>query len=173
VSSKPDGIPELVGIYPNSNAPGNFGLVDIGPNANDAPAFWNWIKNGPSASDLTYLANNNNGVSGSSTWQATPTNPATLKGGPGLKASDESYLQGIIGEPRIMPLFSAVDGNGQNATYTIVGFAAVTIVEADLTGNNKHITIQPVAVPDPTAVVGSPSLGSTTKYIYRPLALVK
>ena len=61
-----------------------------------------------------------------------------------------------------MPLFSAVNGNGQNATYTIVGFAGVTIVEADLTGNNKHLTIQPVAIPDPTAVIASSSPGITT-----------
>src|SRR5207248_1072314 len=84
VSSKPDSIPELVGIYPNVNAPGNFGLIDLGPDANDAPAFWSWIAKGPSAADVTYLANNHNGVSGSSNWQATPANPATLKGGPGL-----------------------------------------------------------------------------------------
>lgn len=173
VSKQADGIPELTGIYPNPNAPGNFGLVDIGPNANDAPAFWNWISNGPSASDLTYLAANRNGVSGSSSWQATPSQPATIKGGPGLKASDQSYLQGIIGQQRIMPLFSQVSGTGQNATYTIVGFAAVTIMDASLTGNNKYITIQPVTVVDPTVVTGTSSSGSITRFVYRPLALIR
>ncbi len=173
VVSAPDGIPELVSIYPTANAPGNFGLIDIGLDANDAPTFWDWITNGPSASDIIYLAKNHNGVSGSSAWQATPGNAAVLKGGPGLKASDESYLQDIIGQPRIMPLFSALSGNGENTTYTIVGFAAVTIVDADLTGNNKHITIQPVALPDSTAVTGSSTSGSITRYIYRPLALVR
>jgi hypothetical protein len=152
VSSGKDGIPELVGIYPNVNAPGNLGLIDIGPDANNAPTFWNWIANGPSKSDLRYLAQNHNGVPGSSNWLATPDNPATVKGGPGLKASDESYLQGIIGQPRVIPLFSSVSGQGSNTFYTIIGFAAVTIVEADLQGGNKHITLQPVSLLDPTGV---------------------
>jgi hypothetical protein len=164
-----DNIPELVGIYPNKNAPGNFGLIDIGPDNNGAPAFWNWITNGPSGDDLIYLAANRNGVSGSSTFQASPANPATLKCGPGLKASDESYLTGIFGEPRIMPIFSSVQGNGQNATYTIVGFAGITLVEAQLTGNSKHITIQPLAALDDTAAVNQTS-GSST-FVYGPGSL--
>jgi Flp pilus assembly protein TadG len=172
VTSGADGIPELQGIYPNSNAPGNFGLIDIGPDANDAPTFWDWITNGASADDMTYLAANHNGVAGSKDFQATPYYPATLKAGPGLKASDESYLQAIIGQSRIMPLFSGVQGNGQNATYTIIGFAPITLVDADLSGNNKHITVQPVPVVDPTAVNGS-ATGSTTQFIYRPLSLTR
>jgi len=174
VSNGGDGIPELAGIYPNVNAPGNFGLIDLGPNNNSAPAFWNWITNGPSPADLQYLAQNRNGVSGSSTWQATPSNPATVKGGPGLKASDESYLQGIIGQPRIMPLFSSVSGQGSNTFYTIVGFAGVTLVDAKLTGNGKHITIQPMAAMDQTAIISqTTTAGSTFVHGYGSIALTK
>jgi Flp pilus assembly protein TadG len=174
VTSGADGIPEMVGIYPNVNAPGNWGLIDIGPDTNSAPSFWNWITNGPSPADLQFLAQNRNGVPGSSAWQATPSSPATLKCGPGLKASDESYLKGIIGQPRIMPIFSACTGVGQNATYTIVGFAGVTLVDAVLTGGNKHITIQPITAMDQTAVISqTTSAGSTFVYGYGSISLTK
>src|SRR5262249_34470389 len=50
--------PELH-IYPYpGNAPGNFGLLDVGPPQNNVPAFRNWIDNGETPNDISYLVNN-------------------------------------------------------------------------------------------------------------------
>jgi hypothetical protein len=78
-----------------------------------------------------------------------------------------------MGKPNLLPLFmpasapsgmqalsvgpyQAASGNGQNATYAIVGFVGVTISQADGSGNNMDISVQPYAVVDPTAVVSNP-----------------
>jgi hypothetical protein len=65
-----------------------------------------------------------------------PVNPATI----GAPSPGNNYV--------------AASGNGQNATYAIIGFAGVTVTQAIGTGNNNMtIAIQPAAVVDPTAVL--------------------
>jgi Flp pilus assembly protein TadG len=159
-----DGIPEYNDVYPNKNSPGNFGLVDIGPPSNATPTFENWILHGPSPSDLNYF--------GSNGLQATPSDPATLKGGPGLTSVLQTYLQDIIGEARIVPLFSSYSEQGSNAQYTIVGFAGVTIVSATGSGSNMQIIVQPIATVDSTATTG-PGSGSSFVYPTTPVSLVR
>jgi hypothetical protein len=151
-----DYIPELQGVYPDSTSPGNFGLIDIGPNANDTPTFSRWILNGPSPSDMTHF--------GTTGLQATPGSPATLKGGPGWKSELQDQLAAIIGQPRIVPLFSSYTGTGQNSTYTIIGFAGVTVVQATGRGSNETIVFQPTMVVDRTATTGPGA--SSSYYIY-------
>jgi Flp pilus assembly protein TadG len=164
VTSGGDGIPEFNAVYPNSNSPGNFGLVNIGPPSSATPTFENWILNGPSPADLSYF--------GSNGLQATPNAPATVNGGPGLKSVLQTYLQDVIGQERIVPLFSSYSGNGSNTQYTIVGFAGVTIVSATGSGSNMQIIVQPIAVVDPTATTGSGS-GSSFVYPTTPISLVR
>ena len=66
-----------------------------------------------------------------------------------------------------------VIGEGNNARYTIVGFAGVIITEAVLVGsqNTKHITIQPEFVIDGTAIGGGSI--TTSKYVYRGVYLTR
>src|SRR5436309_28520 len=68
-----------------------------------------------------------------------------LQGDTGISAGVESDLQSIIGQARIIPLYSQVTGNGNNAQFTIVKFVGVTILEVNLNGSttSKHVTIQP------------------------------
>jgi Flp pilus assembly protein TadG len=166
VTTGGDGIPELTGVYPDNTTPGNFGLLDIGPPANDSPTFENWILNGPSPSDMAYF--------GSNGLQATAASPATLKGGPGWKSVLQTDLQAIIGQPRIIPLYSSYTGQGSNTYYTIVGFAGVTIVNATGRGSNEVITFQPMIAVDTTATTtaGAPS---TQTFVYQttPLGLTR
>jgi Flp pilus assembly protein TadG len=164
VTSGSDGIPEFNALYPNSNSPGNFGLVDIGPPSNATPTFENWILNGPSPTDLSSF--------GSNGLQATPSAPATLKGGPGLKSVLQTYLQDIVGQQRIVPLFSSYSGNGSNTQYAIVGFAGVTIVSATGRGSNMQVIVQPIVVVDSTATTGSGG-GSSFVYPTTPISLVR
>ncbi len=165
VSTGADQIPEFAEVYPNTTSPGNFGLVSIGPGANDTPAYRDWIAHGSSPSDMRHFGPN--GI------QASLTNPARMKGGPGLKSTLVTDLQAIIGQTRIIPLYSTYGGNGSNTYYDIVGFAGVTIVKAEGHGSNIDIRVQPISVVDRTATTGSASVNNVSRFVYRPLSLTR
>ena len=58
-SNGPNGNPQLQ-VYPfGTNTPGSFGLLDIGVPSNNAPAFRNWIDDGSTPNDISYLLDNN------------------------------------------------------------------------------------------------------------------
>src|SRR5262249_4151420 len=132
-----NGYPQLK-IYPSpGNAPGSFGLLDVGPSQNDVPAFRNWIDNGETPNDISYLITN----------QLLPVSiqtPQNWKCGPGLKSTLQSDFYSQMDVPNLIPLFQpvsftpyqAASGDGQNATYAIVGFAGVKIKQADGSGSN-------------------------------------
>jgi Flp pilus assembly protein TadG len=173
VSPGADGIHEGT-LFPLSNnlSSGNFGMVDLGPPANGTPVYENWILNGPSTSDLGYF-NSTNGYPNGFALDPT-TGTLLLHGTPGVHAAMQTDLQDIIGQARIIPLYSTVTGNGNNAQYTIVGFAGCSVVDVNLRGSlsSKHITIQPCYAIDSTAVSGS-STSFTNQYIVQPLGLLR
>ncbi len=155
-----NGNPELK-VYPSpGNAPGNFGLIDVGPPANNVPAFEAWIDDGETPNDIDYLINNN-------LLPVSMTNPQNWKAGPGLKSTLLSNFQQELNVPNLIPLFQAAQyptaangntyvaasANGQNATYAIVGFVGVAISDASGNGSNMNISVQPTAIVDPTAVL--------------------
>lgn len=161
VSSGPDNVPELNDVYPNRTSPGNFGLINLNYTnpANNDPAFRNWILNGPSPTDIASFGPNG--------FQATPSAPTTIKGGPGWKSNLQSDLNAIIGEYRILPIFSSFSGQGSNTYYTIVGFMGVTVVKAQGRGSNEAIAFQPMVVVDPTATsVPGGSSGSISRFVF-------
>ena len=131
-----DGILE-VNLFPQeTGAPGNRGTVDMGSNNNSTADLARQITHGVSAADLAYhggsLEFNVDGL-------------MFLNGDTGISAGVKDELTAIIGQPRTILLFTAVNGNGNNATYTIAGFAGVRIVEVKLTGklSDKRVTVQP------------------------------
>ncbi len=153
----PNGNPQLQ-VYPfDTNTPGSFGLLDVGPPANNVPAFQNWIDDGETPNDISYLVNNN-------LVPVTPDAPQPWKVGPGLKSSLIPNFHSQMGVPNLIPLFVpasplpnyvAANGTGQNATYNIVGFVGVTITQAAGSGNGLTVSIQPTAVVDPTAILSN------------------
>jgi Flp pilus assembly protein TadG len=160
-------------VYPYpGNAPGSFGLLDVGPPANNVPAFRNWIDDGETPNDINYLVNNN-------LLPVSLAAPRQWKCGPGLKNTLKDDFASQMWVPNLLPLFKAVSyspyqaasGQGQGATYAIVGFVGVNISDASGNGSNLDIEIQPSAVIDPTAVLlntlpagtqGSPMTPSST-----------
>jgi len=140
VSSGADGILE-VNLFPQgTGSPGNRGTVDIGDTGNGVPDVRRQVLYGISAEDLVphggELAFDENGE-------------IHLNGDTGISAGVKDALEQIVGQPRIIPLFSEVTGNGNNATYTIVQFAGIRIVEVHLTGSSKtvkRVMIQPASV---------------------------
>lgn len=147
-------------VYPSpQNAPGNFGLLCLGPDTNATPSYSNWILNGPCDSDLQNLI-------GRGRFPVSEPAPKAWKGTPGLHDTLRSDFTAIIGQPRLLPLFKpasaspyqAASGAGNNATYNIVGFVGVTVTSVTGNGNNLNITVQPCSVIDPTAVFDSASI---------------
>ena len=147
-------------VYPSpQNAPGNFGLLCLGPDTNATPSYSNWILNGPCDSDLQNLIDRGR-------FPVSEPAPKAWKGTPGLHNTLRSDFAAIIGQPRLLPLFKpasacpyqAASGAGNNATYTIVGFVGVTVTSVTGNGNNLNITVQPCSVIDPTAVFDPASI---------------
>jgi hypothetical protein len=159
-----NGLPQLQ-VYPDpGNAPGQFGLLDVGPPQNNAPAFRNWLDDGQTPNDITYLLNNN-------LLPVSPSAPQQWKGGPGLTSTLLANFQSVLGRPSLIPIFVAVQyptpgnnyiyiaasGQGQGSYYQIIGFVGVTVSQAEGNGNNMNISVQPMAVVDPTSVINSPT----------------
>jgi hypothetical protein len=170
-----NGWPELH-VYPNpGNAPGNFGLLDIGPPSNYIPAFRNWIDDGATPNDISYLLNNG-------LVPVSMQDPQWWKCGPGLKSTLTPNFQSVMWEANLIPLFKAVQypsasnnytyvaasNQGQGAYYDVVGFVAITVSQATSSGANMDISIQPMASVDPTAVLTAPSPAGTQTSPYTP-----
>jgi Flp pilus assembly protein TadG len=160
IHTGPNGAPQLQ-VYPfDTNTPGSFGLLDVGPPNNSVPAFRNWIDDGETPNDITYLLKNN-------LLPVSMNAPQQWKVGPGLKSTLVTNFQSQMGVPNLIPLFVpvspvpnyvAASGTGQGATYAIVGFVGVTISQADGSGNSGlTVSVQPMGVVDPTAVIPNPT----------------
>lgn len=164
VSSGSDGILEF-NLYPQgTGSPGNRGTIDIGSNNNSTNDIARQILYGITPDDLSYhggsLVFDQNGE-------------LELNGDTGISAGVKDELADIKGQPRIIPIFSQVTGNGNNAMYTIVKFAGVRIVDVKLTGpmNNKRVIVQPCNI---VAKGGVPSTGtSSSHFIYSPVWMAR
>lgn len=137
VSAGGDGILE-VNLYPDGEKnlpPGNRGTVDIGAGSNSTSDLARQILYGLNDNDLSYFPNNE--------IKATTANPLPLNGDTGISAGFKDELEAIKGQSRAIPIFTEVHGNGNNAMYTIVKFVGIRIVDVKLTGNPKHLIVQP------------------------------
>jgi hypothetical protein len=165
VSVGPDGVFEL-NLFPGGGAdqlpPGNFGTVDIGSDNNSTADLSRQIRYGISEQDLAYHGGE---------LRFGPDGTLLLNGDTGLSAAIKDDLAAIKGQPRAIPLFNQVVGNGNNAQFTIVGFAGVTVLDVRLTGamNSKKVVIQPAFVVD-DAVITDAGSGSSF-FVYTPVRL--
>lgn len=167
VASGSDGIQEL-NLYPGAGVgqldPGNFGTVDIGSANNSTSDISRQIRYGVSAADLACHG-------GQLVLGDDGTLPLT--GDTGLSAAFSDDLQAIVGKLKVLPLFSVMGGNGDNAVYTIVGFAGIRIMHVKLTGamNKKEVIIQPSFVKVPEALTASGS--GNSYFVYQPVRLAR
>jgi Flp pilus assembly protein TadG len=177
VTNGSDGIHECK-LFPLSNGngsgksglpPGNFGTINIGSSMGTSTTN-RQILNGPNSSDLAYYTAANGYPNG---FMLDPTTGTLLlQGNTGVSAAMKSALEQIIGQPRVLPLYSSVTGPGANCTYTIVAFVGVTVLEEVLTGSlaSKHITIQPCWCIDTNATGGN---NGQSVFVVKPLALTR
>lgn len=170
VSRRGDNTPELVGSFASASSPGDFTLVqwDASGRSPSATAAASWILSGPTAFDMSGF--------GPDGVQATPDNPLLVSGSPGMKSSLMDDLRSVIGQPRVVALYSSYTGNGNNREFEIVGFAGISIVSATGTGNHMKLVAQPAIVIDSTATSTTDTSTTTvTEYVYPglPISLVR
>jgi len=164
ISKGSDGIRE-VNLYPQATgSPGNRGTVDIGSNNNSTADIARQITDGVTPSDMEH----HNGV-----LEFDENGNLYLNGDTGISAGVKDELASIKGEPRVIPVFRSVTGPGNNATYTIVKFVGVRIMDVKLTGaaSKKYVMIQPAAIATkgaiPTTEIGTSDLVFTPGYLVR------
>lgn len=169
VTAGGDGIQEL-NLYPGSATgstqlgPGNFGTVDIGSDNNSTADLSRQIRYGPNESDFARYGGE---------LKLSANGTLMLNGDTGLSAGIKDDLASIIGQPRVIPLFSAYTGNGNNSMFTIVGFAGIRITNVKLTGSmsGKRVMIQPAFCVD-SSVITSTGSGNSS-FVYQPVRLVR
>lgn len=164
VSPGDDDEPE-VNLYPQgTGSPGNRGMVDIGSNSNSTKDIARQIVYGILEADFAY----HNG-----SLEFDDDGKLYLNGDTGISAGVKDELKSIIGLPRIIPIFSEVNGPGNNAEYTIVDWQGIVILDVKLTGpmKKKHLTVQKCDVIT-DGVIPSDTPG-TSANIYSPVILVE
>mgnify|MGYP002623042311 CR=1 FL=1 len=160
-----DGIREI-NLYPQgTGSPGNRGTVDIGSSNNSTADIARQILDGATPEDLAH----HGGV-----LQLDENGELFLNGDTGISAGVKDELESIKGKPRIIPVFRTVVGPGNNATYTIVSFVGIRILDVKLTGkmSSKRVTIQPANVVMRGAVPASDTV-QTSYFVYSPVWLVQ
>jgi Flp pilus assembly protein TadG len=164
VTAGADGIKEI-DLYPYGNqslVPGNRGTVKIGVSNNSTAILSDQILNGVSDAQLAAIGG---------TIQITPGSTITLGGNPGLSAAIKDPLAAIIGQPRAIPIFNAVSGPGNNASFTIVKFVGIRILFVQLTGGNKRVIAQPAVLISESVIPGNAT--STSEFVYTKPKLVQ
>lgn len=159
-----DGIKEA-NLFPyGEGPPGNRGTVDIGSSNNSTADIARQILYGVSPEDLEYHG-------GSLEFNEQGELP--LNGDTGISAGIKDELEMIKGKPRAVPVFRTIEGPGNNAIYTIVGWAGVRIMEVKLTGqmSSKQVVIQPAPLVSQGAIHNSTT--GSSDLIFTPVQLVR
>ncbi len=164
ICSGSDGCVE-VNLFPQgTGSPGNRGTVDIGSNNNSTKDISRQISDGVSPSDLEHHGGE---------LKFDCHGNIYLNGDTGISAGVKDELTSIMGEPRVVPVFREVNGNGNNATYTIVKFVGIRVMAVQLTGSmsKKKVVVQPARIIMPGTIPGES--GSQSSHIYSPVWLVR
>ena len=109
-----------------ANVPGNWGVIDFDGGGNSNNDTKNWIQNGyPGEVD-------------SNTW--IPGDPGAFSNSLG---SGLDYLQST-GQVFQLPVYDSDTGNGNNASFHIIGFVSVKLIAYKATGSqaSRYITVQ-------------------------------
>lgn len=162
VDNSGDGIFE-VNLYPQgTGSPGNRGTVDIGGSNNSTNDIARQITDGISREDILELGKP----------LALSGGEMTLEGDTGISAGVKDELASIIGTKRIIPLFSSVSGNGNNAEYTIVRWVGVRVLHVKLTGkmSGKKVIVQPAPILTSNGITNADG-GLTSDFVLTPVVL--
>lgn len=162
ITSGADGVQESK-LYPvKDGLPGNWGTIKIGVDNNSTSTLGSQIRYGITPSQMARYPG------GIKLDPSTSPPSITFEGNPGISSGIKDDLTAILGRPVSLPIFDQSQGNGNNATYRVVGFAPVRLMAVNFQGNPKYVIVQPALVRDPTAVpTGGPLTGWTSGGLVR------
>ena len=153
-------------LYPQgTGSPGNRGTVDIGGEDNSTNDLARQVLHGISRQDLLDLGK---------PLEFDNAGELMLNGDTGISAGIKDELATLIGQVRIIPIYTHVFGNGNNATFTIVRWEGVRILDVKLTGKKetKRVIVQPQKILARNARVDHD--GSTfSTHLFTPVILVE
>jgi hypothetical protein len=162
VHSGQDGEPEIDFFPIEGDAPGNWGVIDIGVEYGGNPTLRRQILEGANQTDLDHHGGQ---------LALDSTGQLQLGAKPGGRTGGlVSELQAIVGQPRIIPIYRTVSGQGTQASYTIVGFAGVRIMAINLSGGNKYVKLQPAPLVIRGGIPAEPG-EQTSQKIFSPVML--
>ena len=135
ITSGQDGIPELEmfpGPWDNGDLPpGNFGVLQIGPQGEVLEVLRRQIDMGPTQDDMAPHG-------------GALKSGEQIPGRTGIKSStkhaflggwaDGRTFGGMLGRPRQLPLYESAEGNGENAVFTLSRFVAVHVMALKIGG---------------------------------------
>jgi hypothetical protein len=153
-----DGVKE-VEFFPEKDAPGNFGYLDVGLGDNSNDHLSEQLANGITPADLAAYGGQ---------LVLDDSGKLTLPGVPGQRDSLFTVLESIVGQTRAIPLYSSITGTGSGTQVTIVGFAGIRIMNVDRKDNGR-LTIQAAHVTDDNVVIGGKA--PVGRYVYAPAQL--
>jgi hypothetical protein len=142
VSAGSDGYPEIV-AYPDKYAPGNYGLLNIGPHSLSTVEVAAQIQNGVSADDFTQSL-------GTSELLFYDENGSPsgydINGNTGFKSTLESDFLARIGDIVAIFVHDSAILSGSTTVYHVIGIRFGRIMEARLQSGNKTrgVWFQPV-----------------------------
>jgi hypothetical protein len=162
-----DGVKEVMLFSDTNNKPGNFGSIDLGSTSNGTTELERQILYGPTLADFQDPAFASKVAPDGALYV-----PFYAGGDSGLSTTVKDSFQKIAGQSRIIPLYDVVISPGNTATYHIVNYAVVTIVQVDFTGNPKKLWVQPALLMTNKAVAATDLNVVTTWGIFTPPRLV-
>jgi hypothetical protein len=104
--------------------PGCWGLLDLNGGSNSNQETQDWILNGY---DQVFSVDTDNGY----IW---------IEGTPGFRASINDEINQVLNQSMTVVVYDEVTGQGANADFRCIGFLRMHITEAQLHGNDKHVT---------------------------------
>ena len=122
-----------------NNIPGNWGTVDIGEENNSTTELSDQILNGLRQKDLDALYSDSRIPSSES---IDSNDPWFAQSDTGLSTGIKHAVQAVHGHTKLVPIYSGVVGNGNNAEFHVVAWGVVKVVTSGWSGNSKHVTIQ-------------------------------
>jgi Flp pilus assembly protein TadG len=143
ISSGADGLHESV-IYPvnDDTGAGNWGTINFGVTNNSSSILGTQVDSGITPTQMQTEFPPNGQV----------TTPHTFSGNTGISDGIKDNLTNIIGKAVAVPIYDTTTGNGNNATYHVIAYAAVRIVAVNMSGNPKYVIVQPAFLNDPTSI---------------------
>ena len=163
VRPQADGITEVNLLPVDTGSGGNWGALDIGAAKTSNATLARQITDGLTTADVDFHG-------GELSFDAA--GELHLSGNTGISAGPlGKALEAVVGQARIIPLFSEVSGNATNAQFTIVEFAGGRIMAVKMTGK-KYVKVQPSTMVTRGGIPAKPGEQVTTQ-IFSPVKLTQ